>query len=177
MATAQLTWLFCPSCYIYQHFYYFYYVQSALPPPFHIFLFLLSLHLAFPFISNLPQTTTAKGMEAGSSLGRSADLWCCCYSYLHFFSIIVLSPYLHQVRGSQACLSDLVCFFFSSLPSPLPLTHLCPIKHLQAFLVSSSCAQVLIRSLCPAEMNGRPSKEIVRNRAQNQLFSLQGLHL
>lgn len=155
---------------LYQHFYYFYYVQSSMSPPFLILLSLLTLLLVFLFWSSLPETTTAKSMEAGSSLGRSADLRCWCYSHLHFFSI----TYSIRYKGLRLAFQIFFpSFFFPSLHSPLPHTHLCLAKHLEAFSVSSSCAHALVRSLRPSENNGRPSKETVRNRAQAQLFPLQ----
>lgn len=146
---------------IYQHFYYFYYVQSSISLPFLILLSLLTLLLVFLFWSNFPQTTTAKGMEARSSLGRS-DLWCWCYSHLHFFSI----TYSIKYEGLRLAFQ----IFFPSLHSLLPHTHLCLVKPLEAFSVSSSCAHALIRSLCLSENNGSPSKETVRNRDKHSYF-------
>lgn len=97
---------------LYQHFYY---VQRAFPPPFLIFLFLPSLLLAFLFSSNLPQTTTAKGREAGSSLGRSADLWCWYYNHLHFSIIASLYLPIPSVRVSGLPFRPFFLFFLHYL--------------------------------------------------------------
>lgn len=142
---------------LYQHFCYFYYVQSALPLPFLIFLFLLSLLLAFLCSSNLPQTTTAKGMKAGSSLARSADLWCWCYSHLHFFCIIAsLCLPIPSVRVLGLPFRPRLLFF--------PRLHylvLCPL--LTCVLSNTSILSVL--QLCSCAY-----KRPVSSRDQRQAF-------
>lgn len=102
----------------YNLYQYFYYVQSAFPPPFLIFLFLPSLLLAFLFSSNLPQTTTAKGREAGSSLGRSTDLWCWYYNHLHFSVIASLYLPIPSVRVSGLPFRPFFLFFFFITSTP-----------------------------------------------------------
>lgn len=72
-----------------------------------------------------------------------------CISFL----LLLLSVYLHQVWGSQACFSVLYNVL-SAFPPLLvwylcsPPAHLCPIK----FLLCSRSTQALIRSLYPLEL-------------------------
>lgn len=146
---------------------YFNYVESVL---------LYFSHFSFPsqpfasflfFSFHLLQTTAAKGMDTGSPLRKSAVGWYCC-RYLHYF-FIILSVYLSIPSGGvlpfRLCLH-----FFLFITCLMPPTHLCPIKCLWASSMSFNCSHALIRSLCPAELNGRPSKETVRNKEQNQVF-------
>lgn len=111
--------LFCYTHITYVNIFVILIMLKVLSYLFLIFLFPLSFLLAFLFFSNLPRTTAAIGMDAGSPLRKSADLWCCC-RYLHFFFIIT-SLYLYQVW--ESCLSDLVCFPPSLPALCLPLTR------------------------------------------------------
>lgn len=169
------SWLLNYYCFVYMTFFCctrvtyvnIFIILIMLKALFHLFLFLLSLLQAFLFSSNFPQTTSAEGMDTGSPLRKSAEGWCCC-RYPHFFFIITslcLSVPSGRVLPFRLCLH-----FFHFITCLMPPTHLCPIKCLWASSMSFCCSHALKRSLCPAELNGRPSKETVRNREQNQVF-------